>query len=43
MSALVKTLMSRIKVCPYCRGSGYNPYGGQCDECAGTGEIYVDD
>ena len=25
--------------CPFCRGTGYDPYdGGQCDECGGTGE-----
>ena len=28
------------KVCPSCKGSGYDPLdGGQCDECAGTGTV----
>lgn len=39
MSALVKILLSKVRTCPYCRGTGYAPDGGQCDECAGTGEI----
>lgn len=26
--------------CPDCGGTGYDPYdGGQCDTCAGEGEI----
>ena len=26
--------------CPECNGTGRDPYdGGQCDRCAGTGEI----
>lgn len=27
-------------LCPYCNGTGYDPLdGGQCERCAGTGEI----
>lgn len=28
-----------VKRCPDCGGTGYAPDGGQCDTCAGTGEI----
>lgn len=24
--------------CPRCKGSGYDPMEGQCDQCGGTGE-----
>ena len=24
--------------CGRCNGSGYDPYGGQCDQCGGLGE-----
>ena len=25
--------------CPYCRGEGYNSYGGQCSNCGGIGTV----
>lgn len=43
MSTLVKVILNWTKTCPYCRGSGYSPDGGQCDECGGLGEIEVFD
>lgn len=27
------------KECPECNGSGYSPWGGQCEKCAGTGMV----
>ena len=30
----------RVRDCPECGGTGYDPYdGGQCDRCNGTGEV----
>lgn len=31
--------VSDEKECPDCRGSGYSPWGGQCERCAGTGMV----
>lgn len=39
-----KSMVWKVKVCPECGGTGYDPLdGGQRDRCDGEGEIEVEE
>jgi hypothetical protein len=36
-------MYDQIRVCPNCRGNGYDPNGGLCEVCQGAGALYRGD